>query len=627
MATQTISVPDIGTDDSVEIIEINVSVGDSIELEQAIVVLESDKASMDIPSPDSGVVKKIIASVGDQVKQGSPLIELDSEADTPAVDESSDNQSSAGSTSSEQEFVVPVPEGAGGAEVIELCVNSGDDIAEGDSLIVLETDKASMEVPSPTSGRVLSISIAKGDTTEEGMAILTLAVAGEKETQSTKAESSASESDTQEQLVVVPDGAEDAEVIEICVNTGDTVNEGDSLIVLETDKASMEVPSPVAGTVKSIAIKSGDKTTKGGEILILSTTGTATSSASSQTVSGQPSSAPSQAPAQPSSSEPSPQSSSEDEASIVEASRSKDVYAGPAVRKLAREMAIDLTRVTGTGERKRITSDDVKTFVKQVMTGKTQVGSSSESVQGSGIPAIPAVDFSQFGEIELLKMSKIKKLTAANMTRNWLNIPHVTQFDDVDISELESFRKSLKPEAEKRGVKITPLPFLIKACAAALVAEPSFNVSMHSDGEHIVQKHYVNIGIAVDSPIGLVVPVLRDVDKKGIWEIASDFDELIKKAREGKLGAKDMQGGCFTISSLGAMGGTGFTPIVNAPEVAILGVSKALMKPVWNGSEFVPKQMLPLSLSYDHRAINGGDAGRFFTYLNQVISDIRRLLL
>jgi pyruvate dehydrogenase E2 component (dihydrolipoamide acetyltransferase) len=292
-------------------------------------------------------------------------------------------------------------------------------------------------------------------------------------------------------------------------------------------------------------------------------------------------------------------------------------------------MAVDLTQVSGTGERSRVTKDDVKTYVKQVMTGQkvSPAAAASGATGGSGIPAIPAVDFSQFGDIEMLPMSKIKKLTAANMQRNWLNIPHVTQFDDADITDLETFRKGLKAEAEKRGVKLTPLPFLLKACAAALVAEPSFNVSMHHDGEHIVQKKYVNIGVAVDSPIGLVVPVIRDVDKKGLWELAEEFMQIIEKARNGKLGPKDMQGGCFTISSLGAMGGQGFTPIVNAPEVAILGVSKAEIKPKWNGSEFVPRNMLPLCLSYDHRAINGGDAGRFFNYLNSVIADVRRLLL
>ena len=314
---------------------------------------------------------------------------------------------------------------------------------------------------------------------------------------------------------------------------------------------------------------------------------------------------------------------------VVSASQSKEVYAGPAIRKFAREMGVNLTSVKGSGDRNRVTKDDVKAYVKDVMSGKASLSPSVSTMAtgGAGIPSIPAVDFSQFGDIDLVPMTKIKKLTAQNMSRNWLNVPHVTQFDDADITDLEIFRKGLKAEAEKRGVKLTPLPFLLKACAAALVAEPSFNVSLHHDGEHLVHKKYVNIGIAVDSPIGLVVPVIRDVDKKGLWELSEEFMTIIDKARNSKLGPKDMQGGCFTISSLGAMGGQGFTPIVNAPEVAILGVSRAEMKPKWNGSEFEPRNMLPLSLSYDHRAVNGADAGRFFTYLNAVIGDVRRLLL
>jgi pyruvate dehydrogenase E2 component (dihydrolipoamide acetyltransferase) len=266
--------------------------------------------------------------------------------------------------------------------------------------------------------------------------------------------------------------------------------------------------------------------------------------------------------------------------------------------------------------------DDVRSYVKPIV-----VAAQSGAAVGGAIPRVPAVDFAKFGEIELIKMSKVKKITADNMTRNWLNVPHVTQWDDADITDLEAFRGGLKVEAEKRGSKLTPLPFIMKACAAALVAEPSFNVSLHHDGENIVQKKYVHIGIAVDTPNGLMVPVVRNVDQKGLWELTDEINAIAKKARDGKLLPSDMQGGCFTISSLGAMGGNGFTPIVNAPEVAILGVSRAQIKPVWNGKEFLPRNMLPLSLSYDHRAINGGDAGRFFTYLTGVIADVRRLLL
>jgi len=524
-------------------------------------------------------------------------------------------------TEASSEIIVPIPEGADGAEVIEICVAVGSDIDEGDSLIVLETDKASMEVPSPQAGKVVNIIIQQGDVTIEGGAILTLAVGSHVESIASPAVVPSSNAPTVvQEAVTVPEGAEGAEAIEVCVAVGQDVEEGDALIVLETDKASMEVPAPRSGKVAAISIAQGDKAVVGGDILILEVIANTTSVAPPQA------SATTAVVPEPSLSKPVPPVSVSDTA-IVAASRSVDVYAGPAVRKFAREMAVELTLVTGTGERNRVSKDDIKAYVKQVMTGQKMAPKAAANSSGTGIPPIPGVDFSQFGEIDMLPMSKIKKLTAANMQRNWLNIPHVTQFDDADITDLEVFRKGLKAEAEKRGVKLTPLPFLLKACAAALVAEPSFNVSMHHDGEHIVQKKYVNIGIAVDSPVGLVVPVIRDVDKKGLWELAAEFMEIIGKARDGRLGPKDMQGGCFTISSLGAMGGQGFTPIVNAPEVAILGVSKAEMKPKWNGSEFEPRNMLPLSLSYDHRAINGGDAGRFFTYLNSVIADVRRLLL
>lgn len=619
MTKQIVSVPDIGGAEGVDVIEISVAVGDSVEKEQAIVVLETDKASMDIPCPLDGTVTALKIAVGDKVSEGDALIEVDAAAPAESAPAPTEAPVDTGTSS---ETVVTVPEGAEGAEVIELCVAPGDEVAEGDSLIVLETDKASMEVPAPQAGTVVSFQIKQGDTTAEGGAILTLAVAGGAVLESTAstpvAAAPVASGGSTEELVSIPDGAEDAEVIEVCVAVGDEVAEGDSLIVLETDKASMEIPAPKAGTVSAISIKQGDKTVVGGDILTLTVAGAAPVAV--------PAAPAPKAVAAPTASAPAAAPATKDEATIVAASQSKDVYAGPAIRKFAREMAVDLTQVSGTGERGRITKDDVKGYVKQVMTGQ-KTAPAAGAMGGSGIPAVPAVDFSQFGEIDMVPMSKIKKLTAANMSRNWLNIPHVTQFDDADITDLEVFRKGLKPEAEKRGVKLTPLPFLLKACAAALVAEPSFNVSMHHDSEHIVQKKYVNIGVAVDSPVGLVVPVIRDVDKKGLWELAAEFMQIIDKARNGKLTPKDMQGGCFTISSLGAMGGQGFTPIVNAPEVAILGVSKAEIKPKWDGGEFVPRNMLPLCLSYDHRAINGGDAGRFFHYLNSVLGDVRRLLL
>ena len=651
MAIQTVSVPDIGGTEGAEIIEVSVVVGDIIEQEQSIVVLETDKASMDVPSPLAGKIVNIKINVGDKVSEGDLLFEVETDGEeqgkntelppADSIPESASEKTSSKQTSSAKastpasstsELTVVVPDGAEGADVIELCVSVGDYVEEGDSLVVLETDKASMEVPAPQAGKVLSFTVKQGDKTIENGEILRLSVTGvETEALATSAMSpstantaNTNTSDNTSQVIYVPDGAANADIIEVVVSVGDNVAEGDTLIVLETDKASMEVPAPLAGTVTHIAINAGDKTVEGGEILTLSMAGNPSSPTPPATHGATPLASAAGVTANTNVAN----TNAASHAAVIAASQSKEVYAGPAVRKFAREMAVDLSLLSGTGDRGRITKDDIKAYVKKVMTEqKASPATASSGTGNMGIPAIPAVDFSQFGDVEMLPMSKIKKLTAANMHRNWLNIPHVTQFDDADITDLEFFRKGLKPEAEKRGVKLTPVPFLLKACAAALVAEPSFNVSLHHDGEHIVQKKYVNIGVAVDSPIGLVVPVIRDVDKKGLWELAAEFMTMIGKAREGKLGPKDMQGGCFTISSLGAMGGQGFTPIVNAPEVSILGVSKAEIKPKWNGKEFEPRNMLPLSLSYDHRAINGGDAGRFFTYLNSVITDVRRLLL
>ncbi len=631
MAIETIKVPDIGGAEGVDVIELCVALGDTVGQDDSLIVLESDKASMDIPSPVSGKLTKYLVAEGDKVSEGMPIAEVEvaatgeesSSKPNPAA-EAVQPAASAPQAVKASELSVAVPDigGAENVDVIEVCVAVGDEVSEGDSLIVLESDKASMDIPAPANGKVLSVAIKEGDKVSEGAAILVLASGLALAPKSEPAASPApatTVTNSSSQDVNVPDigGAEGVDVIEVCVGPGDEVSEGDSIIVLESDKASMEVPSPVTGKVVNLSIKVGDKVSMGTLI------GTFEVSGGQAPTESAPASKASDS--KPAASTPAPAAAQSSAAGATTAkSAGADVYAGPAVRKLARQMGVDLSEVKATGPRGRVQKDDIKAFVKTVMEQRAAGGGVSG---GSGIPAVPAVDFAQFGDIELVKMSKIKKVTAAAMSRNWLNVPHVTQFDDVDITELESFRKSMKAEAEKAGVKLTPLPFLIKACAAALRAEPSFNVSMHPDGEHIVQKHYVHIGVAVDTPNGLVVPVVRDADQKGLFDIAKEVTALAKKARDGKLMPKDMQGGCFTISSLGAMGGTGFTPIVNAPEVAILGVSRADTKPVWNGSEFVPRLMLPLCLSYDHRAINGGDAGRFFTYLNSVIVDIRRLLL
>lgn len=534
-----------------------------------------------------------------------------------------------------QTIKVPDIGGSEGVEVIEISVAVGDVIALEDSIVVLETDKASMEIPASAAGKVTAIKVKVGDKVSEGALLIEVEAEGAGEAPAAESKPAvepaaqpaaaapapaAAPAATAEQPITVPDigGSEGVEVIEIIVKAGDEVAEGDSLIVLETDKASMEIPSPAAGKIVSISLKVGDKVSQGSAIGVIAAAGAAPAATPVAAAPAAAAPAPAAAKAEAA---PAPAKAA---AATEEVAQTGDVYAGPAVRKLARQLGVDLGKVSGSGPRGRLQKDDVRGYVKPIVVAAQ---SGAPVGGGSGIPRVPAVDFSKFGEIELVKMSKVKKITADNMTRNWLNVPHVTQWDDADITDLEAFRNSLKAEAEKRGSKLTPLPFLLKAAAAALRAEPSFNVSLHHDGEHIVQKSYVHIGVAVDTPNGLMVPVIRNVDQKGLWELSDEFAGIVKKARDGKLTPADMQGGCFTISSLGAMGGNGFTPIVNAPEVAILGVSKAQMKPVWNGKEFLPRNMLPLSLSYDHRAINGADAGRFFTFLAATIADVRRLLL
>lgn len=662
MAIETIKVPDIGGSENVDVIEINVSVGDTVSVEDPLIALETDKASMDVPSPKAGKVTAIKVKEGDQVSEGDAILELETEDEGSSEDKASEKKapepkeqdkkedqtepkqaekkSSAASTKGES-MDIPVPDigGAEGVEVIEICVKKGDQVSEGDSLIVLETDKASMEIPAPASGTIESISLKEGDKVSEGDTIGKLKTdsegAGSEEaeksapkakesTQETEEPEEAETSEASEQEVPVPDigGAEGVEVIEVCVKEGDEVSEGDSLIVLETDKASMEIPAPASGKIKSIALKEGDKVSQGDLIGVLEGRAPKSKSAAEKPKQEKREDKAERTEEAPKEASSSPATATAAEAEVL---NGPDVYAGPAVRRLGRQLGVDLAKVKGSGPRGRVTKGDVRSYVKNIVS--TQQSGSAAASTGGAIPAVPKVDFSKFGEVEMEKMSKIKRLTADNMVRSWLNVPHVTQWDDADITELESFRQGLKAEAEKRGTKLTPLPFLVKACASALQAEPSFNVSIHHDGEHIVHKKYVHIGLAVDTPNGLVVPVIRDVDKKGLWELTEEINSLAKKAREGKLKPADMQGGCFTISSLGAMGGKGFTPIVNTPEVGILGVSKSQMKPVWNGSEFVPRNMLPVSLSYDHRAVNGADAGRFLTYLVSVIGDIRRLLL
>ncbi len=532
---------------------------------------------------------------------------------------------------------VKIPDlGGGSVDVIEVCVAVGDVVAKDDSLLVLESDKASMEIPSPLAGKVLSISLKEGETVEAGDLILELEVDGaeveadDSPTPAVEAPQAESESEpapapvapvsSAREMILVPDvGSSDGiDVIEVCVAVGDVVSEGDSLVVLESDKASMEVPSPYSGTITKIVMKVGDSAKLGAEIAEIEREVAAAVSEVKPAVEAP---APAKAAAAPAPATPAAAPATKPAATVTSHA---DVYAGPAVRKLAREFGLELEQLTGTGPRGRILKEDVQQYVKDLAKGNVKGAATGG---GSALPAIPDVDFSQFGEIDTQPLTKLHKLTAANMHRSWVNLPHVTQFDDVDISELEDFRAGLKREAEQRGVKLTPLPFLLKAAAVALQAHPKFNASLSADGENMVYKKYIHIGIAVDTPAGLVVPVIRDVDKKSLWDLAAESAELANKAKNRKLKPAEMQGGCFTISSLGSIGGTGFTPIINAPEVAIMGVSKLAIKPHWNGTEFVPRKMLPVSLSYDHRAINGVDAGQFFTFMGMALADIRRLLL
>lgn len=519
--------------------------------------------------------------------------------------------------------IINVPDlGSGEAEVIEVLVATGDSVAQDDPLLVLESDKATMEVPAPHDGVVGNILVKVGDTLSEGMPMMELA-SGESaapveapkpeavvETSAPAPEPTPAVASAEKvEAITVPDiGAESAPVVEISVSVGQTIEKDDSLVVLESDKATVEVPSPFAGTIESIVIKEGDVLTQGDVILHLKTTDVSAPKPAAASAAEKVSKVKA-APAVNLSPEPVP-------------ANTNGVHAGPAVRKLAREFGVDLTQVSATGPKDRILKEDVQQFVKSRING----GGSAST--GSGIPAMPAVDFAKWGEVDTQPLNKLRKVAAQNFQRAWLNIPHVTQFDECDISELETFRKSHYVQAHTpHDTKLTVLPFILKAVAHLLKTMPIFCSSLSSDGESVVYKKYVNIGVAVDTPDGLLVPVIKNVDKKSLFELASECIELAIKARDKKLKPDEMQGGCFTISSLGSIGGTSFTPLVNAPEVAILGLSKTSMKPVWNGKEFEPKLMLPLSLSYDHRVVNGADAAKFTTQLGAMLADVRTLLL
>ena len=543
------------------------------------------------------------------------------------------------------EIKVPDIGGHENVDIIAVEVKAGDTIALDDTLITLETDKATMDVPADTAGVVKEVKVQVGGKVSEGDVIALVEVAGAAAATAPAAETApaavapapvqaAPAAAGGVEKVVVPDigGHENVDVIAVEVKVGDTVAVDDTLITLETDKATMDVPSTAAGTVTAVHIKVGDKVSEGALIIEVAGSGAAAAPAPApQAAAPAPAPAPVQAaPAAPAPTAQTPVASGVAAAygTINEEGFAK-AHAGPSTRKLARELGVDLSLVKGSGQKGRITAEDVKSFVKGVMQngGATASSASAGASLGGGLDLLPwpKVDFSKFGEIEVKELSRIKKISGQNLSRNWVVIPHVTVHEDADMTELEEFRKVLNKEWEKAGVKVSPLAFIIKASVSALKAFPEFNASL--DGDNLVLKKYYNIGFAADTPNGLVVPVIKDVDKKGLKEISQELTELSLKAREGKLKPQEMQGACFTISSLGGIGGTGFTPIVNAPEVAILGVCKSQIKPVWNGSAFEPRLMCPLSLSFDHRVIDGAAGMRFTVFLANLLKDFRRVSL
>ncbi|MGW7678082.1 pyruvate dehydrogenase complex dihydrolipoyllysine-residue acetyltransferase [Shewanella sp. S23-S33] len=667
-------VPDIGGDE-VQVIEICVAVGDTLAAEESILTVESDKATMDIPAPFAGVLAELKVAVGDKVSEGTLIAMMQAAgaaAAAPApvaapaqaalasatvhaapatVAAAPATVAAAPATGATKVVEVTVPDIGGDTDVsvIEVLVAVGDKIEVDSGLITLETDKATMDVPSPFAGVVKDVKVAVGDKVSQGSLVIMLEVGGAAPAvapsvsapaatvaQAAPAATVAPVATAPAASVVavkeiqVPDigDASNVDVIEVLVSVGDEITADQGLITLETDKATMEVPAPFAGKLLSLTVKVGDKVSQGSVIATIETTSVATASAPAPAAQAAAPAPVSAAPvAAPASRPPVPHHPSAGTPVSTGA-----VHASPAVRRLAREFGVDLTQVTGSGRKGRIMKEDVQAYVKyELSRPKATAATSVGSGNGGGLQVIaaPKVDFSKFGEVEEIPLSRIQKISGPNLHRNWVTIPHVTQFDEADITEMEEFRKQQNDVAAKKKAdyKITPLVFMLKAVAKTLQQFPVFNSSLSSDGESLIQKKYFHIGVAVDTPNGLVVPVVRDVDKKGIIELSRELADISIRARDGKLKSADMQGSCFTISSLGGIGGTAFTPIVNYPDVAILGVSKSEIKPKWNGKEFEPKLMLPLSLSYDHRVIDGAMAARFSVTLSGILSDIRTLVL
>ncbi|MFN4055711.1 MAG: pyruvate dehydrogenase complex dihydrolipoyllysine-residue acetyltransferase [Alishewanella aestuarii] len=650
--TIEIKVPDIGTDE-VEVTEILVKVGDVVAADQSLLSVEGDKASMEVPAAVAGTVQEIKVKVGDKVKTGSLIMvfagdgagaEAKTEAKAaPAPAAPAPAAAASAEVTSAEVKEVQVPDiGGDEVEVTEIMVKVGDSVTADQSLLSVEGDKASMEVPAPFAGVVKEIKVQAGSKVKTGSLIMLFEVAGSGKAPAAAAPASApaaaapAAASTEQKDVKVPDiGGDEVEVTEIMVKVGDNVAADQSLLSVEGDKASMEVPAPFAGVVKEIKVQTGSKVKTGSLIMVFEVAGAAKAAAPAAASTAATTAAATTATAPTASASPAAAPATTAAADGFVAN-SAYAHASPVIRRLAREFGINLAKVTGTGRKGRVVKEDVQNYVKQLVKQVESGAAPAAAATSAGgnnmgfdLLAWPKVDFAKFGAVEEKPLSRIQKISGANLHRNWVRIPHVTQFDEADITGLEDFRKEQNALADKKkmGVKYTPLVFIMKAVAKALEEFPTFNSSLSEDGASLILKKYVHLGIAVDTPNGLVVPVVRDVNKKGIIELSRELQDISVKAREGKLTASDMQGGCFTISSLGGIGGTAFTPIVNAPEVAILGVSKSDIKPKWNGKEFEPKLMLPLSVSYDHRVIDGALAARFTATLASYLADIRQIIM
>ncbi|MFH7046901.1 MULTISPECIES: 2-oxo acid dehydrogenase subunit E2 [Acinetobacter] len=645
-----ITTPDIGVDKAV-VAEILIKVGDTIAVDDSVVLLESDKASVEVPSTSAGVVKSILVNLGDSVAEGAALIELEAEGQTeaPAVQAQADvvqaeEKTAPAATTASQVIDVQVPDiGVEKATVGEILVSVGDQIDVDQSILVVESDKATVEVPSTISGTVESISIQVGDSVKEGVVILTVKTAASvapvtaeptqvaapqaTETQPAEAAPQVAAAPAGAVEIAVPDlGVDKAAVAEILVSVGDTVEKDQSIIVVESDKATVEVPSTTAGVIKAIHVALGQNVSEGVALV---------------TIEGESSSAPAAAPAAASApapkaevkAQPAPAAQSvaapvseqgADKLTKAQNDANAKVYAGPAVRKLARELGVVLSEVSASGPHARVMKEDLKAFVKARLTAPQAAPAAQAAAQVSGLPKLP--DFTAFGGVEEKVLTRLQQVSIPQLSLNNY-IPQVTQFDLADITELEAWRNDLKGNFKKDGISLTIMAFIIKAVAHLLKEERDFAGHLADDGKSVLLRNEIHMGIAVATPDGLTVPVLRNPDQKSIKDIAVELGVLGQKARDKKLSPKDLQGANFTISSLGAIGGTAFTPLVNWPQVAILGISPATMQPVWNGQGFDPKLMLPLSLSYDHRVINGADAARFTNKLTKLLKDIRTLLI